>query len=176
VRWREDGRNRTRRGFTGHQAAVEFDALKRRAARLGAHDVAEPAAIRLEAWLVDWWDRYAVGWRRSTQHERSAVLKKWVVPYLGRVRLRDLGEARIRTWREAYRDETGRSPSGSGLVAPAGGGEHLAWPFRRDRIWKPARQAVVPLREWRPQPRSATAAGFRDRGRSWRQARHRRRL
>jgi len=99
VRWREDGRHRSRRGFSSPEAAQEFNALKRREARLGAHGVAEPAAVRLEVWLADWWERYAVGWRRSTQQQRSPILKKWVVPYLGRVRLRDLGEARVRSWR-----------------------------------------------------------------------------
>ena len=55
--------------------------------------------MRLQVWLEQWWDRYSVGWRRSTQEERSPILTKWVTPYIGQVRLRDLGEARLRTWR-----------------------------------------------------------------------------
>ena len=52
--------------------------------------------MRLGVWLETWFERGRIEWARSTQQHRAAILDKWIAPYLSGVRLRDLGEARIR--------------------------------------------------------------------------------
>ena len=55
--------------------------------------------MRLGVWLETWFERGRIEWARSTQQHRAAILDKWIAPYLSGVRLRDLGEARVRRWR-----------------------------------------------------------------------------
>ena len=40
-------------------------------------------------------------WEKNTRLDRAWVIDKWIAPYLGDVRLRDLGRARIIEWRAA---------------------------------------------------------------------------
>jgi hypothetical protein len=45
----------------------------------------------LEEFLVEWWDTYAVTHLRpSTLSTYATLLDKWIVPYFGRKRLRDI--------------------------------------------------------------------------------------
>jgi integrase len=48
-------------------------------------------------------------WAASTRLHRGHVLDRWIVPYLGEVRLADLGTARVREWRATAMAE-GMSP------------------------------------------------------------------
>jgi integrase len=98
VRWREGGRQRSRT-FDRRADAEAFDAERRRRAQLGAHAPAEPSPEPLREWLETWWRREAHGWARSTRMVRAAVMDKWLIPYLGDVPLRDLGEDRVMEWR-----------------------------------------------------------------------------
>lgn len=98
VRWREEGRQRSR-SFDRKADAQAFDAAMRERAQLGAHAPARPSSEPLEDWLRRWWERDAHGWAASTRAQRGQILDKWVVPFLGAVRLRDLGPARVREWR-----------------------------------------------------------------------------
>jgi hypothetical protein len=78
--------------------ARRFEAERRRQTELGAHAAPEASAMRLGEWLEIWFERGKVEWARSTLKHRA--VDKWIVPHLSGVRLRDLGEARIRRWRE----------------------------------------------------------------------------
>lgn len=97
-RWLEDGQHRSRT-FDRKTDAVAFEGEQRRRTQLGAHAPAEPARTALSEWLERWWERDGPRWARSTRLHRAAILDKWIAPYLGGVRLRDLGSARVRDWR-----------------------------------------------------------------------------
>ena len=71
----------------------------RRRSQLGAFAPAEPSKEPLRDWLRTWWQRDGVRWEPSTRSRRASVIDLWIVPYLGDVRLRDLGSARVRDWR-----------------------------------------------------------------------------
>ena len=93
VRWYESGRGSTRRKrtFDRRRDAELFDASLRRARQLGqlASEVIGSNAT-LEEFLVEWWDTYAVTHLRpSTLATYTTLLDKWIVPYLGRKRLRE---------------------------------------------------------------------------------------
>jgi integrase len=108
VRWREEGRQRGRT-FDRKTDAEDFEREQRRRAQLGAHTPRMPSHETLREWLHEWWTAGAPTWAASTRITRAAVLDRWVAPYLGEVRLADLGATRIRRWRaEAMAD--GMSP------------------------------------------------------------------
>jgi len=109
VRWREGERQRAR-NFDSRAEAEEFEVERRRRARMGAHGPAEPSKDRLDAWLVTWMRRDGPSWARSTQLHRGYVCDKWLSPFLGSVRLRDLGRAEVREWR-AEVIEQGATPN-----------------------------------------------------------------
>jgi integrase len=98
ARWVEDGRWRSRT-FDRKRDAVSFDDAQRRRGQLGAHTPAAPSGERLTDWLRVWWEREAAAWAASTRYQRGALLDRWVVPFLGPARLRDLGSATVRDWR-----------------------------------------------------------------------------
>ena len=98
VRWEEEGRHRGRT-FSRLEDARRFEAERRRQTELGAHAAPEASPMRLGVWLETWFERGRIEWARSTQQHRAAILDKWIAPYLSGVRLRDLGEARVRRWR-----------------------------------------------------------------------------
>src|SRR5262245_61619696 len=50
-------------------------------------------------WLERWWNQESQSWAQSTRLQRAGLIDRYVVPYLGGVRLRDLGQARVREWR-----------------------------------------------------------------------------
>lgn len=102
VRWREGERQRART-FDRKTDAETFEAERRRREQLGAHAPAEPSREPLREWLETWWTREAHGWARSTRMVRAAVIDKWIVPWIGDVPLRDLGEDRVQDWRGAIR-------------------------------------------------------------------------
>lgn len=51
-------------------------------------------------WLRTWFESNSQVWARSTSIRRASVINRWIIPYLGDVRLRDLGAARVREWRD----------------------------------------------------------------------------
>jgi integrase len=102
VRWYQEGFQHSRT-FDRKADAEDFDAAQRRRAQLGAHAPAAPSDERLAEWLRAWWDRDAHDWAASTRKQRASILDVWVTPYLGQVRLRDLGSARVRDWRGEIR-------------------------------------------------------------------------
>ena len=58
VRWREEGRERSRT-FDRKTDAEDFEREQRRRAQLGAHAPAAPSTVRLDDWLREWWARDA---------------------------------------------------------------------------------------------------------------------
>ena len=100
VRWREEGRQQSRT-FDRREDADRFEADVRRRLQLGAHGLVEPSREPLDEWLRHWWERDAHAWAASTRMQRGHVLDKWIVPFIGGVRLKDLGPARVREWRSA---------------------------------------------------------------------------
>lgn len=99
ARWRQDGRARAKT-FDRRSDAVAFERERRREATLGAHGLPEPSPITLLEWVRRWWDAEAPGWSPSTRRTYANLIDLWIVPYAGGVRLRDLGHARVRAWRE----------------------------------------------------------------------------
>ena len=121
VRWREEGRSRAR-SFDRRRDALDFEAERRRREQLGAHAPAEPSRESLRAWLETWWTREAHGWARSTRMVRAAVTDKWIVPWIGDVALRDLGEDRVQDWRGAIRGagcSAGQANAALGILSTA---------------------------------------------------------
>ena len=95
ARWVIDGRH-VARTFDLKDSAVAWEADARRRAQLGAHATAEPSRDTLNVWLKVYWTRESPRWAQSTRITRAQLLDKWIEPYLGGVRLRDLGTARVR--------------------------------------------------------------------------------
>ena len=104
VRWREEGRQRSRT-FDRKDDAQRFEAGVRRRLQLGAHAPVEPSRETLEEWVRRWWARDSHAWAASTRMQRGHILDKWVVPFIGGVRLKDLGPTRVREWRAAITRE-----------------------------------------------------------------------
>jgi integrase len=121
VRWREGGRQRSRT-FDRREDAQAFEAERRRREQLGAHAPAEPSREPLREWLETWWTREAHGWARSTRMVRAAVMDKWIVPWIGDVPLRDLGEDRVQDWHGAIRADgcsAGQANAALGILSTA---------------------------------------------------------
>jgi integrase len=108
ARWKIDGRH-VSRAFDLKEDAVAWKTGARRRGQLGAHAPAEPSRDALASWLTRYWDRESTNWAQSTRMYRAHIIDKWVTPFIGGVRLRDLGNARVRTWL-AEIVETGCTP------------------------------------------------------------------
>jgi hypothetical protein len=89
ARWVIDGRH-VGRTFDRKVDAVAWQAEARRRAQLGAHAPAEPSRETLEEWLDGYWERESPRWAQSTRLYKAHLLDKWIEPYIGRVRLKDL--------------------------------------------------------------------------------------
>ena len=102
VRWRESGRGSRNRSqsFATKREAQDFEAEIRRMHRLGAHAPGEVSSERVEDWLMTWFTSNRPIWAPSTCKVRASHLDRWIVPYIGDVRLRDLGPGRLRQWRD----------------------------------------------------------------------------
>jgi integrase len=103
ARWRSEGQARSKT-FDRKTDAQAFERERRRESALGAHGRLEPSPMQLEAWLEQWFDANAPTWKKKTRITYASVLDRWIVPYLGGVRLRDLGSRRVREWRDELRE------------------------------------------------------------------------
>lgn len=94
--WRVDfverGRRRTRRFRTRDEAQTFIGDLAR-----GARGAT--SGLTVGAWLAQWLETHGPEWEARTRHDRARYGDKWIVPYLGRVRLRDLMAPDIRAFR-----------------------------------------------------------------------------
>jgi integrase len=109
VRWRRDGVQYSR-SFVRHSDAVTFELDQKRARQLGAHAAAVPSRDVLDSWLDEWWASESPGWAEATKAGWKHSLDRWVRPYIGQVRLADLGARRVREWRAQILDK-GATPS-----------------------------------------------------------------
>jgi integrase len=98
VRYRRDGQH-LGRSFARKEDAAAFELDQKRAKQLGAHALAAPSRDTLDHWLDEWWAAESGTWSKATRVQWKHQLDKWVRPYLGRVRLSDLGPRRVREWR-----------------------------------------------------------------------------
>lgn len=98
VRWREGGKQRSR-GFRTRKAAVAFEAEVVRRSELGAHAPAPASAETIGDWIERWQEIAGPTWAATTRRQRRDVLRGWITPNLGDVRLRDFGPAEARAFR-----------------------------------------------------------------------------
>ena len=98
VNWREEGRQRSKR-FRDRKAANQFLAEVERRLQLGAHAPEFASSQTLEEWLTAWIATDGVRWAQTTERQRIYILQRWCTPYVGHVRLRELGVARCKVWR-----------------------------------------------------------------------------
>jgi integrase-like protein len=98
VRWIEEGRHRSRSFRTGKEARA-FEPENRRRLRMGAFAPRGPSALTLDEWLDRWVSVSSIAWEWNTSRGRTSLIDTHVRPFLGRARLRDMGRARIQTWR-----------------------------------------------------------------------------
>ena len=140
VRWYESGRGSTKRKrtFDRRRDAELFEASLRRARQLGqlAAEVIGSSAT-LEEFLVEWWDTHAVTHLRpSTLATYTTLLDKWIVPYLGRKRLRDVTRQTIDTYCAQIRVDGAGAPTVNRALGLLQGVFHRAVEWRR-LAWNP---------------------------------------
>lgn len=105
VRYYENGRKGARRQatFDRRTDADFFEASIRRARQLG--QLAPELVVSdqtVQEFMDEWWEKYARAvLSLGTQKSYVYVLDKWLVPYLGRLRLRDLSRESIDAYRSS---------------------------------------------------------------------------
>lgn len=92
VDWTERGRRRTRRFPTRREAEVFIGDLAR-------GERTDHTRLTLLDWMRSWITTHGVEWEPRTRRDRAVYADRWIVPYLGRTRLADLGRRDIREWR-----------------------------------------------------------------------------
>lgn len=140
VRWYESGRGsiRRKRTFDRRGDAELFDASLRRARQLGqlASEVIGSNAT-LEEFLVEWWDAYAMTHLRpNTLLSYTTLLDKWIVPYLGRRRLREINRETIDLYCARIRADGAGAPTVNRALGVLQGVFHRAVEWRR-LAWNP---------------------------------------
>lgn len=100
VRFYEGGTKRGRqrqRTFDLYGDAVKFETAVRRATQLGQllpELLGSEQTVR--EFLDEWWAKYAVAYLKpGTRESYSYPLDRWIVPYLGRLRLRDVSRETV---------------------------------------------------------------------------------
>jgi integrase len=140
VRWYDSGRGsaKRKRTFDRRKDAEFFEASLRRARQLGqlSSEVIGSGAT-LEEFLVEWWDTYAVTHLRpGTLATYTYLLDKWIVPYLGRKRLRDINRETIDSYAAALRADGAGVPTINRTLGLLQGAFHRAVEWRRLQ-WNP---------------------------------------
>jgi integrase len=140
VRWYDSGRGsvKRKRTFDRRKDAEFFEASLRRARQLGqlSSEVIGSGAT-LEEFLVEWWDTYAVTHLRpGTLATYTYLLDKWIVPYLGRKRLRDVTRETIDAYAAALRTDGAGAPTINRTLGVLQGVFHRAVEWRRLQ-WNP---------------------------------------
>ncbi len=99
VRWYDGGRSgkRHHETFDRKGDAERFDTALRRGRQLGqlqAEVVGSEQTVK--DFVAEWWTKYATAYLKpGTLASYAHVLDKWIVPYLGRMRLRDISRETI---------------------------------------------------------------------------------
>lgn len=97
VRWRDEGRHRSR-AFATEKEAIRWEGKVAERLAMGAHAPEEPSRMRLDEWRVRWLDVYGPRWAERTILMRADLVERHITPHLGGVRLRDLGRQRVASW------------------------------------------------------------------------------
>ena len=134
VRWYESGRGsiKRKRTFDRRRDAELFEASIRRARQLGqlASEVIGSNAT-LEEFLVEWWDTHAATHLRpNTLATYTTLLDNWIVPYLGRRRLREITRQTIDAYAAQLRADGAGAPTVNRTLAL------LQGVFRRAVEWR----------------------------------------
>jgi integrase len=115
VRWREGGRGSPahQKTFTREKDARRFDTAVRRAKDLGQLSSEVVGSEQtVAAFLGEWWEKYArATLKPSTLASYAYVLDRWIVPYLGRLRLRDISRETIDEYRTELRAAGAGTPT-----------------------------------------------------------------
>jgi len=107
VRWRQGGRNRSRRfnpkklggKRAAERAARAFDAKVNTAAALGDVEVVDRGKVALAVYADAWWERYALEHLTPATRDVYAVqLDLRIVPHLGGWPLRDITPRALEDW------------------------------------------------------------------------------
>ena len=124
---------RRKRTFDRRRDAELFEASIRRARQLGqlASEVIGSNAT-LEEFLVEWWDTYAATHLRpNTLATYTTLLDKWIVPYLGRKRLREINRETIDIYAARLRVDGAGAPTINRTLGVLQGVFHRAVEWRR---------------------------------------------
>ena len=73
VRWREEGRHRSR-AFATEKDAIKWEGKVQDRLAQGAHAPDEPSRMRLEDWTERWVDAYGPAWAERTRIQRGDIL------------------------------------------------------------------------------------------------------
>jgi integrase len=115
VRWREGGRSSPahQKTFTREKDARRFDTAVRRAKDLGQLSSEVIGSEQtVAAFLEEWWEKYARALLKpSTLASYAYVLDRWIVPYLGRTRLRDISRETVDEYRAQLRTAGAGTPT-----------------------------------------------------------------
>jgi len=171
VRWYESGRGSTKRKrtFDRRRDAELFEASVRRARQLGqlASEMIGSNAT-LEDFLVEWWDTYAATHLRpNTLATYTTLLDKWIVPYLGRKRLREITRETIDNYAAQLRVDGAGAPTVNRTLGLLQGVFHRAWngdgsagirssAFAASRTPAPRRSTLARRRQSKRSVRSST--------------------
>jgi integrase len=115
VRWREGGRGSPahQKTFTRERDARRFETAVRRAKDLGQLSSEVVGSEQtVAAFLEEWWEKYARALLKpSTLASYAYVLDRWIVPYLGRLRLRDVSRETVDQYRAQLRAAGAGTPT-----------------------------------------------------------------
>ncbi len=146
VRWREGGRGSPahQKTFTREKDARRFDTAVRRAKDLGQLSSEVVGSEQtVAAFLEEWWDKYArASLKPSTLASYAYLLDRWIVPYLGRLRLRDVSREAVDQYRAQLRAAGAGAPTVNRCLAVLQGVLQRAVEWRR----LPANPAVGTMR------------------------------
>src|SRR6266511_588649 len=93
--------------------ARRFDTAVRRAKDLGQLSSEVVGSEQtLASFLEEWWEKYArASLKPSTLASYAYVLDRWIIPYLGRLRLRDISRERVDQYRAELRAAGAGAPT-----------------------------------------------------------------
>lgn len=106
--WRVDfterGNRRTQRFATKPEAEAFIGEIA------SGRRQADRARLTLQAWLERWVVEHGVEWEPRTRRDRARYADRWIVPGLGKMRLRDIGRSEVRSWRTEMLRQRGATP------------------------------------------------------------------
>lgn len=107
--WRDSSGRQRSRSFTAHAEARKADA----GVRLGitpkryVPPIIQAGPTIIE-WVEEWFELYSREWADGTFTNRKSIFEKWIIPMLGSEFVDGLTRKRVREFRDAIFDETGR--------------------------------------------------------------------